>query len=81
MRPLCNSGKADGDIDISASRLHIKLKFSGMVKETCIFNSNIKVIRAVKSSHSQKQKTIHLHCQSPVEPEKKKLLNRKIGPL
>ncbi len=59
MRPPYNPGKADGDIDISASRLHIKLNFSGMVKESCIFNLNIKVIQAVKSSHSQKQKTFH----------------------
>ena len=59
MHPPYNPGKADGDIDISASRLHMELKFSGMVKETCIFNLNIKVIHAVKSSHSQKQKNFH----------------------
>ena len=59
MRPPYNPGKADRDIDISASRLHIKLKFSWMVKETCIFNSIVKVIQAVKSSHSQKKKTFH----------------------
>ncbi len=59
MRPPYNPGKADGDISISASRLHMKLKFSGMVKETRIFNLNIKVIQAIKSSHNQKQKTFH----------------------
>ncbi len=58
MHPLYNPGKANGDIDFSASRLHIKLKFSGMVKETCIFNSNIKVIQAVKSSHSMHPPTL-----------------------
>ncbi len=54
MRPPCNPGMADGELDISASRLQIKLKFSGTIKETCISNSDMKVIQAVKSSLSQK---------------------------
>ena len=62
MRPPYNPGKADGDIDISASRLHVKLKFSGMVEETCIFNANIKVIQAVKSTQAALNK-FHVFCQ------------------
>ena len=59
MRPPCNPGLADGEVNISASRLQIKLKFSGTIMETCIFNSSMNVIEAVKSSLSQKRKTFH----------------------
>ena len=59
MRPPCNTGMADGEVDISASSLQIKLIFWGTIKETCIFNSNIKVIQAVKSTLSQKWKTFN----------------------
>ncbi len=61
MRPPCNPGMTDSysEVDISASRLQIKLIFSGTIKETCILNSNMKVIQAVKSGLIQKRKTFH----------------------
>ena len=34
MRPPFNPGMVDGEVNISASRLQIKLKLSGMIKET-----------------------------------------------